>query len=86
MVTEEGSLRLMTCQVAPVARALGSVKRMCAAGHRIVFDDEGSYIKNKFTGEVNWLREENGNYLLDVSIVPGKTWHQSIEPGFARHP
>ena len=86
MVTQEGSLRMMTCQVAPLARPLGSVKRMCAAGHRIIFDDEGSYIENKYTGEVNWLREENGNYILDVSVVPGKTWFQHNEPGFTRQP
>ena len=85
LVTNEGSLRVMTCQVAPVARPLGSVKRMCQAGHRIVFDEEGSFIQNKTTGELNWLREENGNYVLDVSIVPGNMWFNN-EPGFGRQP
>ena len=66
LATVEGSLRAMTFQAAPVAKPLGSVKKMCQAGHVIVFDDEGSYIYNKQTQEINWLREESGNYMLDV--------------------
>ena len=68
LVTQERSLRLMTFQAAPVAKLLGSVRKICAARHRVVFDDEGSYIQNKDTGEINWLREENGNYMLDVWV------------------
>ncbi len=61
---------MMTFQAAPVAKPLASVMGICRAGHQVVFDEEGSYIVNKQTGEVNWLREENGNYLLDVWIPP----------------
>ena len=60
LITTEGSLRSMTFQAAPVERALGSVKRMCASGHTVVLDDEGSFVRNKATGETNWLREGNG--------------------------
>ena len=60
----------MCIQAAPVAKPLGSVKKMCQAGHVIVFDDEGSYIYNKQTQEINWLREESGNYMLDVWLPP----------------
>ena len=42
--TEEGSLRAMTFQAAPVAKLLGSVKRIFQAGHCVVFDEDGSYI------------------------------------------
>ena len=45
----EGSFRAMTFQAAPVAKPLGSVKKICQAGHIVVFDDEGSYIYNKET-------------------------------------
>ena len=76
LCTQEGTLRSMTFQAAPVERALGSVKRMCASDHRVVFDEEGSYVVNKITREVNWLREDNGNYMLDAWVMPG--------PGFAR--
>jgi hypothetical protein len=70
LVTCEETLRGMTFQAAPVSRALGSVKRLCSAGHRCVFDEEGSYIENKNTGEINWLREEDGNYMLDTWVMP----------------
>ncbi len=36
----------MKFQVADVTRALGSVKKICMAGNRVVFDEE-SYIENK---------------------------------------
>ena len=61
LLTQEGTLRGMTFQAAPVAKPLGSVKRMCASGHRVVFEGGASYIHNLATGEVNWLREENDN-------------------------
>ena len=60
----------MTFQVAPVAKLLGSVLRICEAGHMVVFDSEGSYIVNKQTGEFNWLRNENGNFILNVWVPP----------------
>ena len=90
MATEEGSMRAMTFQAAPVAKPLGSVKRICQAGHYVIFDEEGSYIMNKVTGELNWLREQNGNYMLDVWIPPpslasANTWHSHEYP-FGRQP
>ena len=63
----------MTFQAAPVSKPLGSVKRICAAGHRVVFDEDGSYIEYKTTGEINMLREDNGNYMLDMWVVPPQT-------------
>ena len=69
-VTREMSVRGMSFTGAPVAKPLGSVKRLCAAKHTVVFDDEGSFIYNKITGEMNVLREEEGNYMLDVWVAP----------------
>ena len=86
LATIEGSLRAMTFQAAPVAKPLGSVKKMCQAGHMVVFDDEGSYIYNKNTQEINWLREESGNYMLDVWLPPAaavetNNWQQPHDRG-----
>ena len=36
----------------------------------VIFDDEGSYIYHKASGEINVLREDDGNYMLDVWIPP----------------
>ena len=70
LVTRERTTRGMTFQAAGVAKPLGSVKRMMQTNHRVVFDDTGSYIENKHTGEVNWMREEDGNFMLDVWVPP----------------
>ena len=86
LATIKGSLRAMTFQAAPVAKPLGSVKKMCQAGHMVVFDDEGSYIYNKNTQEINWLREESWNYMLDVWLPPAAAvetnkWQQPHDRG-----
>ena len=70
MLTREHTLRGMNFTGAPVSKPLASVKRICGAGHTVVFDDLGSFIFNKETGEMNILREEQGNYLLDVYVPP----------------
>jgi hypothetical protein len=83
MVTREATARGMTFQAAAVAKPLASVKRMTQTNHMVVFDDEMSYVLNKLTGEVNILREEAGNYMLDVWVPPPETAKAS---GFQRQP
>ena len=78
VITAEGTKRRMKLQAAEVSRPLASVKRICEAGHTVVFDDTGSFILNKATGEINALREECGNYMLDLWVPP------TNELGFAR--
>ena len=73
----------MTFQAALVSKPLGSVKRICAAGHRVVFDEDGSYIENQTIGEVNMLCEDDGNYMLDMWIVPPQTAERG-PPSFGR--
>jgi hypothetical protein len=72
MMTMEGTKRSMRMQAAEVSKPLASVKRICEAGHTVVFDETGSFMYNKHTGEVNYFREESGNYMLDVWIPPSK--------------
>ena len=62
----------ITAQVCAVHRPLMSVKRICRNNQRVVFDDEGSYIENKFTGGRLQVREEDGEYVLDVWINAGE--------------
>ena len=73
-------------KAAPVAKALGSVKKICKAGHFVGFDEDGSFILNKSTGEVNWLREDDGNYMLDAWILPPGGSATADPSGFARQP
>ena len=39
---------------------------MCEVGNRVVFDEEGSYVENKKTGERTELVKEKGSYILTV--------------------
>ena len=55
-----------------------SVNGMKKNGHRVVFDDDGSYIEDKSFGERSWMYEANGMYMLKL-WVSKKT---SKEAGF----
>ena len=39
----------------------------------VVFDEDGSFIFNKMTEEIYQLREESGNCMFDVWILPKST-------------
>eukprot|EP00973_Karenia_brevis_P052565 7302161-Karenia_brevis.AAC.1 len=60
----------MKFQVADVTKPLASVTRICQAGHRVVFDSNGSFIEDKQSGHREWLREVNGQYVLDAWVMP----------------
>ena len=84
MVTPSGKLRAMTFQACDVTKPLASVKRMVDAGQVVVFAPEasgGSYILNVETGEKEAMREEDGNYVMDVWVPPPES-----VPGFVRQP
>ena len=83
MITREQTLRGMTFQAAGVAKGLCSVEKMCQAGHVVVFDGDNSYVYNKHTHEVNMLRREEGNFMLDVWVPPPSAVDES---GFGRQP
>ena len=58
----------ITAQVCKVHRPLMSVRNVCKNGQRVVFDEEGSYIDSKETGEKLKITEEDGEYLLGVWV------------------
>ncbi len=66
--TQAGGKRIMTFRVAKVTKPLCAVSQVCSKGNKVVFDSDGSYIEHKATGAKTWLRENNGVYVLDVSI------------------
>ena len=54
--------------------ALGSVSPMVKNGNKLVFYQNGSgkdtsYIQNKRTNEKKWLRQENGEDVLDLMVA-----------------
>ena len=58
----------MRSQVRKVNHWLASVSKICKKGHRVIFEDGYGCIENLTTGELTWLREERGQYILDVWI------------------
>ena len=65
---EDGAEKEITAQVCSVNKALLSVSKAVKAGNRVVFDEEGSYIEDKRTGQVTWLVEEGGMYALKMWV------------------
>ena len=50
--TKEGSDIGMVIQIADVKQTFGSVRRLCEAGNRVVFDYGGSCVENKFSVDI----------------------------------
>jgi hypothetical protein len=44
------------------------VKKIIAAGNRVVFDEEGSFIEDKSTGERMWMKDEGGMFMLKMWV------------------
>jgi len=69
-ITEEDTHLNLTFQVAGVKKPLGSVRKMCAAGNRVVFEDisevEGGYVENKATGARIPIKKEGGTYGVSI--------------------
>ena len=84
IMLSSGHFRGMTFQACEVTKPLASVNRMMDAGHAVVFAPEsagGSFVMNLETGEDEVLIEEDGNYYMDVWVLPPVAW-----PGFIRQP
>ena len=68
----------MTAQVCAVNKTLMSVSKITSKGNRVTFDEDGSFIEDKTTGERTWLTQSGGMYYP-------KTWvsrKSSAEAGF----
>ena len=67
-ITEDGVDKKVVMQVCDVNQGLLSVSKMTAAGNRVVFDEEGSYIEDKNTGEITWMEKRNGMFTLKLWV------------------
>jgi len=65
--TAEGGGREVVAQVCNVNKALLNVRRMVAAGNRVVLGEQ-SYIESMTTGERVCLEEKEGMYMVNMSI------------------
>ena len=67
-LTVEGGQCGVTAQVCAVEKTLMSVSKIAAQGNRVVFDDDGSYIENKASGERTWMSQVQGLYMLKMWV------------------
>ena len=66
VIGEQGQRRNLKVQVSEVNKNLLSVRRITAAGNRVVFEADHGYIEDKTTGEKLWLKLEEGMYMLTL--------------------
>ena len=73
--TEDGKPLGLTLQVAEVSKPLAAVRKMCAAGNRVTFDEDpgderyGGYIENKKTGSRTQIHKQGGTYGLTLWVL-----------------
>ena len=68
-VTGENHDIELKVQMVDVTKPLLAVRKMCGAGNRVVFDDEGSYIEDKATGARTAIQREDGTYAVWVWVA-----------------
>ena len=66
--TEEGGRKGVTAQICAVNKTLMSVSKITSKCNRVVFDDAGSYIEDKKTGEVTWMHQVGGMYHIKIWV------------------
>ena len=66
--TEGGAVRRITAQVCAVNKALLSVRKVVAAGNRVVFSPNEAYIEDLATRERMEMEEANGMYVLKAWV------------------
>ena len=67
-----GVWKLFRAQVCDVNRPLLSVSKIAEAGHRIVFDDDESFIEDKKTHEKIKLTKRDGVYVVKLWVMSDK--------------
>ena len=64
--TQEGIAKHIKAQVCEVNKALLSVKKVVDTRSRVTFDQDGSFIEDRRTGQRMYLQEKQGMYVLKV--------------------
>ena len=62
-----------------VNKVLGSVRKMCEQGNRVVFDDAGSFILNKKSGVVTPIEKRGATYGFDIWIQAPDTQEDPMQ-------
>ena len=85
VITEEGTVRGMTQQVADVTKPLEAVRANLQSGHAVIFNDDGSgngsgsFMVNKATGEINAIHDDGSNFVMRRWIIPAQEIPQILQ-------
>ena len=66
--TDDGRPLKLEAEVSDVKRALGSVRRLCEKGNRVVFDPRGSYIENVEAGQRTPMNDNGKGYKVKIWV------------------
>jgi len=96
--TKDGNKLALAVQLAEVNKNLAAVRKICAAGNRVVFDDDfgGGYVENKTTGVRIPIEKDHGTYAVHLNVLVPKAKAGTISmfeehtashasAGFTRH-
>jgi len=81
---KDGKTRRMNFAVTDCKKPLASVSKIVEKGNRVVFDELGSYILNKATGEKIALEKERGTYVMVVEFEVETPKATNPDSGFRR--
>ena len=70
--TETGAVRRMNIRLGPVRKALACIAEMCDHGHRVVFDNDGSFILDKSSGETIPMHRRRMAYTFKAKVMRPK--------------
>ena len=73
-MSTKGHKCMLNLQVTDVKKPLMSVARICDAGHEVVFQSGGGYIKYTGSGQITKFNRVDNVYRLKVSVA---------QPGFS---
>ena len=69
--------RILSFQICEVHKPLFSASKLLSVGKRVIFDDEWSYIEDKFTGERLTLVPKDGLFKLHCWVRPEQDFARS---------
>ena len=63
---DDGTAKKVTAQVCAGDKMLTSVRKIAAKYNKVVYEDDGSFIENKTSGEKIWLKEDGNLWTLTM--------------------
>ena len=85
LMTREGSWMEIVFQVSKINKPLLSVSKLIVSEMRVVFDESGSYIYNKVTGDIVRIKRQRGVFVLEAFTNEDPARSAKAQQDFSRH-